>query len=200
MWFFLVCPLIAGPSVVQVVDVPEVSVRRLGSECLDQVASRLSASDYRYVQVDQFGKSVDLITVAHEGLHMLDARISRPGWRGFYLGNGVGFRLRIPPARISRVRFPERGRVYRTYVVEAQRWHDKDIGYLGEEALAYLVGAKTRRDLGWEKRGETVTFGRELTGYYRCAVESLREQAPDFDRRGHEGLVEYLERSWRAFQ
>ena len=196
----LVAPLLA--PVVEVLDVPTIQDRPHRSESYSEVASRISDKDYKYVLVDQHGKPVDEITVAHEGTHMLHASLGKPGWHGFYLGNGFGFRLKIPEnARLSDIRVPEHLRTsrYRLYVLDAQRWWDKDVTYLADEALAYLAGAKVRRDLGWEKRSETVRNGRELTEFFRIAIEKVREKDPDYDTGGLEAVLSYLDNSWEEF-
>ena len=188
---------------VEVLEVPVVASRPHRSEMYTQVCSRISTKDYRYVLVDQFGKGVDEITTAHEGLHMLNASLGKPGWHGFYLGSGMGFRLKIPPnTRLSHIKVPSHLKTsrYRLYVLNAQKWWDRDITYLADEALAYLAGAKVRRDLGWDKRSETIRNGKELTEFFRIAIEQTRQRDPDYDTEGLEIVLRYLDSSWEELQ
>ena len=186
-----------------ILDVPAVTVRQHQAAALEEVGSRLSAEDYREVQVDQFGKKVDEITVTHEGLHFLNARLSRPGYHGLYLGGGKAVLVEKPKNfRLRRLAVPksrQTGR-YNTYVIQASKWWASDPLILADESLAYLAGARTRRDLGWSKRSETIRFGLELLEFYRLAVEETRRTDPDYDTAGMEEVLKFLDDSWEQFK
>lgn len=189
-------------SVMEVVNVPIISDRPHRSKTYADVASRLSEKDYKYVQYDQNRRSVDEITVIHEGMHMLHASLSKAGWHGFYLGDGYGIRVKIPSkARISQIKVPADKQTsrYRLYLVNSRKWWDKDISYLADEALAYLAGSKVRHDLGWEKRSETIRNGKELTEFFRLGVELVEKVDPEYDTIGLRSLLEHLDNEWKKF-
>lgn len=187
----------------EIVSVPIIADRTGEADTLREVTSRISDKDFRYVQYDQHGKPVDTITVTHEGLHMLNASLGKPGHHGLYLAGGLGVRIRKPKRfRLSRLIVPKRLRTsrYRLYVVEASSGWQDDPVYLADEALAYLAGAKTRRQLGWAKRSETIRNGRELTELYRIAVETVEKTEPEYDAAGMRSVLIYLDDSWKEFE
>lgn len=197
----LVAPLIAPVS--EVVTAPILASRPHRSLTYSEVASRITDRDYRYVLADQHGKPVDEITATHEGLHMLNASLSKPGWHGFYLGGGAAIRIRIPKnARLSQLRVPKDLHTsrHKIYVVEARQHWDDDILILADEALAYLAGAKTRRDLGWSQRSETIRNGLELTEFFRLAVDLTERTDPDYDITAMKKLLAYLDASWESLE
>mgnify|MGYP001818462689 CR=1 FL=1 len=186
-----------------IVDVPAVTARPHKSAALEEVGSRLSPSDYREVQVDQFGKKVDEITVTHEGLHFLNARIGKPGYHGLYLGGGKAVLVKKPKNfRLRNLPVPSDKRTgrYKTYVVQAAQWWNSDPVYLADESLSYLAGARTRRDLGWSKRSETIRFGLEVLEFYRLAVEETKQTDPDYDITGMEEVLLFLDTAWEEFR
>ena len=186
-----------------ILDVPAVTVRPHKAAALEEVGSRLSPADYREVQIDQFGKKVDEITVTHEGLHFLNARISRPGYHGLYLGGGKAVLVKKPRNfRLRRLFVPRSKRTgrYETYIVKASQWWGSDPIYLANECSAYYFGAKTRRDLGWSKRSETIRFGLELLEFYRLAVAETERTDPDYDITGMKEVLAFLDTAWGEFR
>lgn len=186
-----------------VVLVPAVADRKVEPHTLREIANRVSDKDYKYCQYDQNRRPVDAVTVAHESLHMLNGSLGSPGYHGLYLGAGYGVRVKIPENfRMFMVRVPKEEQTsrYTLYLVDSRKWWDDDPIYLADEALAYLAGARTRRDLGWEKRGETIRNGLELLEFYRKAVEVVRRCDPDYDISGMEAVLLYLDESYEEFR
>lgn len=193
-------PSLLGLSVVLV---PAVADRKVEPHTLREIVNRVSDKDYKYCQYDQNRRPVDAITVAHESLHMLNGSLGRPGYHGLYLGAGYGVRVKIPENfRMFMVRVPKEEQTsrYTLYLVDSRKWWDEDPIYLADEALAYLAGARTRRDLGWEKRGETIRNGLELLEFYRKAVEVVRRCDPEYDISGMEAVLLYLDESYEEFR
>lgn len=186
-----------------VVLVPAVADRKVEPHTLREIVNRVSDKDYKYCQYDQNRRPVDAVTVAHESLHMLNGSLGSPGYHGLYLGAGYGVRVKIPENfRMFMVRVPKEEQTsrYTLYLVDSRKWWDDDPIYLADEALAYLAGARTRRDLGWEKRGETIRNGLELLEFYRKAVEVVRRCDPDYDISGMEAVLLYLDESYEEFR
>lgn len=186
-----------------VVLVPTVADRKVEPHTLREIANRVSDRNYSYCQYDQNNRPVDAITVAHECTHMLNASLSKPGVHGLYLGAGYGLRVKIPENfRMSMVSVPKEEQTsrYKLYLVDSRKWWDEDPLYLADEALAYLAGARTRRDLGWKKRGETIRNGLELLEFYRKAVAVVRRCDPDYDISGMEAVLLYLDESYEEFR
>lgn len=193
-------PAILGLSVVLV---PAVADRKVEPHTLREIANRVSDRDYSYCQYDQNNRPVDAITVAHECLHMLNVSLGKSGYHGLYLGGGYAVRIEIPyNFSMSMVSVPKEEQTsrYKLYLVDSRKWWDEDPLYLADEALAYLAGARTRRDLGWEKRGETIRNGLELLEFYRKAVEVVRRCDPDYDISGMEAVLLYLDESYEEFR
>ena len=186
-----------------VILAPVVADRDVEPPTLREIVNRVSDESYRYCQYDQHGRPVDAITVAHECHHMLSASLSTPGYQGIYLGSGYAVRVKIPENfRMSMVSVPKEEQTsrYRLYLVDSRKWWDDDPVYLADESLAYLAGARVRRELGWEKRGETIRNGLELLEFYRKAVEVVRRCDPDYDISSMEAVLLYLEESWEEFK
>ena len=193
-------PAILGLSVVLA---PSVADRKVEPHTLREIVNRVPDKTYRYCQYDQSNRPVDAVTVAHECLHMLNASLGKPGYHGLYLGGGYAVRVEIPDNfSMSMVRVPKEEQTsrYKLYLVDSRKWWDDDPLYLADEALAYLAGARTRRDLGWEKRGETIRNGLELLEFYRKAVEVVRRCDPDYDISGMEAVLLYLDESYEEFR
>ena len=196
-------PLPSLLGIAAVVLAPAIADRQVEPHSLREIANRVSDADYRYCQYDQHGRPVDAITVAHECTHMLNASLSKPGYHGLYLGAGYGVRVKIPENfRMSMVRVPKEEQTsrYKIYLVDARKWWDSDPLILADEALAYLAGARVRRELGWEKRGETIRNGLELLEFYRKAVEVVKRCDPDYDISAMEAVLVYLDESWSEFR
>ena len=174
--------------------------RQLEPFTMNEVANLLSDKDWKYVQYDQHGHAVDKITKTHEGTHMLDASLSTPGWQGIFIGDNHGIRLKIPDVRLDQVDIPlmERGAVYDTYMVRSREWWNDNVLYTLLEANGYLNGAKTRAELGWTVRSETITYGIELTSYYARAIEAVEKYDPDYDTSTLMGMLDLLTAQWRV--
>lgn len=124
------------------------------------------------------------ITHAHEATHFVNSRCSNARERGFYLLDGVAWRLPIPAntklAHVAEaIPKAQRGRTYNTYLIEAQGdWNDIAL-YPLDEAIAYTHGCLTRHELGWPQRQETDRFAIELLVYSMYAVQEVCRREPD---------------------
>lgn len=195
-------PLLASSESIEVVDVSHNWKRSTPSETCSDVMSCLSERDYRDCKVDQHRKSVDIITQCHEGTHFLNASIGKPGWHGFYIGGGRAIRIKIPNCRISHIDIPEDLKdtsTYRIYIKESRKWWDRDPLYIFDECLAYLNGAKVRKEMGWDTRKETITYGKRLLRFSQCAFDAIKMQDLDYDSEGLEAFLKYLESEWEQF-
>jgi hypothetical protein len=138
----------------------------------------------------------DLITWAHEGLHFCNSRLSKPGWRGFYLLDNTSWRFPVPKnTRLSHVAaaIPEelRGPVYKTYLVDARRDWEEIALYPLDECLAYWTGAMVRQEIKRRDRQETERYAIELTVYSKYAVHQICEREDDEYPR--DALQEFLD-------
>ena len=138
------------------------------------------------------------ITHAHEASHFVNSRSSTAKERGFYLLDGIAWRVPIPKlTRLSHVAasIPTqyRGKTYQTYLVDAQRDWEAIAIYPLDEAVAYTHGCLTRRELGWEKRQETDRFCIELLVYSKYAVDEVcRREGDDYAKGELRDLLDLL--------
>ena len=186
-----------------VVLAPAIADRSVEPHSLREIVNRVTDKDYRYCQYDQNGRPVDAITVAHECVHMINASLSSPGYHGLYLGAGRGVQVKIPENfRMSMVRVPKEEQTsrYTLYLVNSRKWWDDDPVYLADECVAYLQGARVRRDLGWSKRSETIRNGLELLEFYRKAVAVVKRCDPEYDISSMEAVLAYLDKSYEEFR
>ena len=138
----------------------------------------------------------DLITWSHEGAHFLNSRLSRPGFRSFYLLDGYAWEFPIPRnTRLTHVMnaipAQHRGRVFDTYMVKSRQWWDDCALYPMDEAIAYWAGTMTRQEIKNPKRQETERYAVELTVYTRYAVQEIVKREPDTYPK--EALVEFFD-------
>lgn len=184
----------------QMITVEPKRDRQLETGTMTEIASLLNDKDWAYVQYDQFKKPVDNITKIHEGTHMLDASLSKPGWQGIYLGSGHAIRLKIPATtKLSDVDIPliERGKVFKTYMVTSRQWWERNVLYTLVEANGYLQGAKVRREMGWTNRSETVKYGIELTSYFAKAIDTIEDIEPGYDTTALVEVLNLMTAQWR---
>lgn len=184
-----------------ILDVKPKKQREQPTETMVEISSLLTDKDWAYVQVDQNKIPVDNITKIHEGVHMLDASLSKPGYQGIYLGNGYGLRLKIPQhVKLSDVAIPisERGIVYSTYMTRSREWWEDNCLYTLVEANGYLWGAKTRRELGWTNRSETVKYGIELCSYFAATIDTIERLEPEYDTTALVEVLDLMTAQWRV--
>ncbi len=183
--------------------VPAIADRNIESPTLREIANRVSDKDYSYCQYDQNRRPVDAITVAHECLHMLNARLSSPGYHALYIDSGYALKVKIPKNfRMAYVRVPESEQTsrYKLYLVDSRRWWDDDPLYLADECLAYLAGARVKQEIAWSKRPETIRNGLELLEFYRKALDVVKRCDPGYDISAMETVLLYLDDSWKEFR
>jgi hypothetical protein len=165
---------------------------------LRDVASRLPANTP--------AKEPDLITYAHEAAHFLCK--GGHGCHGIYVGHGVRVYIPTPPLVTAQVfaavPAEHRGTIYNTYLQQGRSpyWSTQPLMIL-DEWNAYLIGCRTRAELGVKERGETithcVTFARyskvlydmakdcddyavtDLRNFCRNQLDRCREVVPDWD-------------------
>ncbi len=110
--------------------------------------------------------------------------LRRPGWAGFYLLGGRGILVKEPGVEIRDVALGVplswRGEVFDYYLGRQGGWRGMPL-YICDEWLAYTHGSMVRRDLGIKRRGETVDFMVEFTGYSLVLAKVVKEKCPGYD-------------------
>ena len=129
----------------------------------------------------------DMITWAHEGTHYIDARNSRSPVRAFYCLRGRIARFRNPKISITQIARATpaalRGKIYATYLADRDRlraWDDDPL-YVVHEWVAYTNGSQVRKELAWEKRGETLAHMAEMGIYVAVLISLTETQDPAYD-------------------
>jgi hypothetical protein len=132
-------------------------------------------------------RAEDLITWAHEGTHYLDARHSQSPVRAFYCLRGRIARFRNPRVSLTQIARATpvllRGNIYNTYLAAQDRlraWDDDPL-YVVHEWVAYTNGSQVRKELAWEKRGETLAHMAEMGVYVSVLVNLIETQDPAYD-------------------
>jgi len=148
-------------------------------ETLRDVLSLLPPEDIRAAA----GPDGCKVTLAHEATHFVNSKLSKPGVRGFYLGDADVWTFPIPSqtklAHVAEAIPRElRGKTYKTYLIDAQQWWQDCPLYPFDEAVAYWAGAKTRIELGLANRQETERFGVELLVYSQHALDQIKRREP----------------------
>ena len=165
------------------------------SQTLHDILSRLSQRDANYARDPR--EPSDVITQAHEGSHFLASQLSTSKARGFYLLGGEGWRVPLTKnTRLSDVAAAvpksKRGRVYKTYLLDAQGdWEAMPLVLL-DEWIAYQHGAMVRAELGIEGRGETVTFAAELALYSHYFLKEVEKREQDYPIEELKGYYQFL--------
>jgi hypothetical protein len=159
-------------------------------ETLADILRRLPAADAAKAY------DADPITWGHESAHFLASRLSTPQARGFYLLDGCAYRLPIPKRTTLRhvaeaVPSDLRGKVYQTYLIDAQRDWQTIALYPFDEAVAYWTGAMIRQEIDQSQRQETERYAIELTVYCKIACEQIaRREDSDYPI---QHLLDFLE-------
>jgi len=128
----------------------------------------------------------DQITWAHEGTHYIDARLSRSPVRAFYCLRGRVARFRNPRISITQVARATppalRGTIFNTYLNNPDKrvWDDDPL-YVVHEWNAYTNGSQVRKELGWERRGETLAHMAEMGVYVSVFVSLTELKDPAYD-------------------
>lgn len=142
-------------------------------------------------------RNEDEITWGHEGTHYIDARLSLRPVRTFYCLRNRVVRIKSPKISMAQIAAavppPLRGRIYEHYLVtQAKYWDDQPL-YIVHEWTAYTHGAQIRKELKWDKRGETEKYMAEMGVYVAVLVELTERLDPDYDL---EPLVAFVQ--WNA--
>ena len=168
--------LVMDLSNLPIVDVPVIQNNvdsSLGS-VLGDIESRMPAGhQYRFPD--------DLVTWAHEATHGLNSNIRnkdiKPGTtpNAFYLLDGKALLLEEPRGLLisqiaNRIPTHLRGKIYKLYMIDQQRWWNDRPLYTYDEWVSYANGAATRTDLGIVNRSETVTYMWEMAVYASYAT------------------------------
>jgi hypothetical protein len=138
------------------------------------------------------------ITHAHEATHFVNSRASTAKERGFYLLDGIAWRVPIPKRtklmHVAEAVPPKyRGKTYQTYLIDAQQWWQDIAIYPLDEAVAYENGCLTRNELGMATRQETERFAVELLVYSKYAVDEVcRREGDDYSKGELRDLLELL--------
>jgi hypothetical protein len=159
-------------------------------ETLADILRRLPAADAAKAY------DADQITWAHEAHHFVNSRLSSPGWRGFYLLDGCAYRFPIPKRTTLRhvadaVPADLRGKVFKTYLIDAQRDWQTIALYPFDEAVAYWSGAMVRQEIDKAERQETERYAVELATYCKTATEQIiKREDDDYPK---QELMDFLE-------
>lgn len=129
----------------------------------------------------------DQITWAHEGTHYIDARLSRSPVRAFYCLRGRVARFRNPRISITQVARATppalRGKIYNTYLANPDKlrvWDDDPL-YIVHEWNAYTNGSQVRKELGWDRRRETLAYMAEMGVYVAVLISLTEMKDPNYD-------------------
>lgn len=131
------------------------------------------------------------ITWGHEASHFL-ATGRRPGWHGIYMLRGEREYIPVPPLLTAQVfaQIPEdrRGTIYRIYLIQAgdSYWQANSLMIL-DEWVAYLRGCQIRKELGLERRQETVRYCALMAGY-AVVLYRMSQSCDGYD---HEALRDF---------
>lgn len=141
----------------------------------------------------------DLITTVHEGTHGINSLLrNQYGMPCFYLLNNKAARIKEPLTTLNQValRVPKslRGDVYHLYLVQMQRYWNRQPSYILDEYVAYTNGAEARERLGIKMRTETVDYMLEFSVY--ATVLAVEQNSPELQE-----LLKYqLDRVLRIYQ
>ena len=124
----------------------------------------------------------DKVTHTHEGTHGINSRLRKIHRSpGFYLLKGKALILDAEPlgtlAGVANVVPPSvRGDVYQLYLVQSRRYWNEQPSYMFDELTGYTNGAIARKELGIERREETVRYAAEFMIYSACVPYASREE------------------------
>ncbi len=193
-----------GPRYVELRPVRTVSI----GGTLGDIESQLPAGNpYR---------DPDLVTSGHEQVHGINARLrdENRSENGFYCLNDRGFLCPSPKLTLSEVARAtpqsKRGRIFKLYVVDSQRWWNDTPLYVLDECCAYVSGSKVGLELNMKARSlYSFQNAVECWHYTRVAARLARQRGyrhadeldaflDEFHRDGiHYLLCEYKKRGWR---
>ena len=146
----------------------------------------------------------DPVTSAHELTHGLnsDMRQSYPGCNCFYVLHGYAAVLaepRVTLNRLSRVIPAERrGRGYRLYLIEQQRYWNNEPLYVFDEFSAYLNGARVAVELNLSSRfRESFGSALEFAWYAHYMLGILPK---DYDANPFRAVLAYQIKRCKALQ
>jgi thiol-disulfide isomerase/thioredoxin len=135
--------------------------------------------------------------IDHEACHAFHAQLrNQYGKPTVYLGGGLAAVVDEPPVRLSEVASAVvdagmRGPSYDLYLVQAQRWWDRQPTYILDEGAAYLAGTQY-----YVARGRTsdavysAARARELSRYASVLLR-LARTLPGYDSRQLAAIIEY---------
>jgi hypothetical protein len=93
----------------------------------------------------------------------------------------------------------ERGQLFKHYLVEQRQYWDAEPLYILDEWNSYIHGSICRRQVGWQKRGETERFAREMERYSRQVLASARKRDPSYPEMAQlEAAIEWQAARFRA--
>jgi hypothetical protein len=131
----------------------------------------------------------DVVTWCHEATHAMTSQVK--GRHGFTLyvldGRALVFEAhpRMTLAQVaSDIPPAERGQLFPHYLVEQRRYWDAEPLYILDEWNSYIHGSICRRQVGWQKRGETERFAREMERYSRQVLASAKKRDPEYPELG----------------
>lgn len=133
----------------------------------------------RHLPAKHSYRDADKITWAHEGTHGINSQLrSKYSQPGFYLLSNDAFTLAEPSTTIAAVakKIPQslRGRIYKLYCQDQQRYWNTQPTYLIDEWTAYFNGSLTRKAHKITGRAETVWHLMEMAVYATCVPYSIK--------------------------
>lgn len=168
-------------------------------------------SDIRcHINDNGYYNDSDLVTAGHETTHGINSDIRNKYYsgtpvNGFYCLEDKAIVLREPRTHIkviaSEVPKSLRGSVYKLYLVEqaASGWDDRSL-YLLDEWTSYTNGSEVRKDLGMEKRAETVRYMLEFSVYVMTLTKVIAEKEPSYDGKELKDFVRWnVERTLKIY-
>ena len=168
-------------------------------------------SDIRcHINDNGYYNDSDLVTAGHETTHGINSDIRNKNYsgvpiNGFYCLEDRGIIINEPKVHIkviaSEVPKSLRGSVYKLYLVDqaASGWDDRAL-YLLDEWTSYTNGSEVRKDLGMEKRAETVRYMLEFSVYVMTLTKVVAEKEPSYDAKKLKDFVRWnVERSMKIY-
>jgi len=127
-------------------------------------------------------RDADPLTWTHEGLHGVNSLLrNKHGCPAFYVLENRCVLLQEPKTTLSKVAAAVpvslRGRVYRLYLIEQQRYWQNEPSYCFDELTAYAASAEAAKQRKVYDRGAT-DFALELTVYSTCVPMVSKSNDP----------------------
>lgn len=159
-------------------------------ERIDTVGGSLGDIDCRLKSFNNYDwknyRDDDKVTWAHEGTHGLNARIKIENKMayGFYLLNGKAIVLSNPNFTLKdlakKIPKENRGKLYKLYIVDAQKWWNEKPLYCVDELSAYVNGCIVGIETGMLNRAKySLDNAKEMYIYSEIAYNMCSDNYVD---------------------